>query len=161
MPSHSTHGEWLMPTGKGRTLYVGRFANGKGLCIYEKGKQLGDVSSPWVRWELRLGSKDRLIPLDALTRPAQYFAGGYDCLEEIASAAAERIRTIKHTAIKSLDRLVTYARQSYGKLVSVLLEHHEGDCAAVAAALRLRGVPASLSPAWVAAQAAGVRALGP
>jgi len=48
-------------SGKGKTLYIGRRENGKYLRIYEKGRQLGDPSSPWVRWELELKNQDRVI----------------------------------------------------------------------------------------------------
>jgi phage replication initiation protein len=152
-PSHSTHGEWLVPGGKGRTLYVGKSVNGKMLRVYEKGKQLGDEASPWVRWELQLGNKDRVIPLNVLTRSAHYFAGGYACLSRVVDVAADRVRTIKATVQKSIERLVTYARLSYGRLIHVMLEESQGDLGAVIAALRLRGVPASLSAAWSAARA--------
>ncbi|MEK9156621.1 MAG: replication initiation factor domain-containing protein, partial [Patescibacteria group bacterium] len=52
-------------TDEGCTFYVGKRENGKQLCVYEKGKQLGDSKSGWVRWEGRIYSKDRIIPLDA------------------------------------------------------------------------------------------------
>lgn len=51
-------------TGDGKTLYIGERANGKQLRIYEKGKQLGDPESPWVRVEVELRNKRRLIPWD-------------------------------------------------------------------------------------------------
>ena len=54
--------------------------NGKMLRIYEKGKQLGDSESPWVRVEAELRNKSRVIPWDALTRPGSYLAGAYPCL---------------------------------------------------------------------------------
>ncbi len=45
--------------------------------IYEKGKQLGDPESPWVRWELELHNTDREIPFDVLLQPGRYVAGAY------------------------------------------------------------------------------------
>lgn len=65
-----------MGSGKGKTLYIGERANGKLLRVYEKGRQLGDPSSPWVRVELELRNKSRVIPWDVLTTPATYLAGG-------------------------------------------------------------------------------------
>lgn len=148
VPSVDQRGNWLTPDGRGRTLYVGKAKNGKVLCVYEKGKQLGDVTSPWVRWELRLGNKDRVIPFCAMVDRAEHFAGGYSCLQRVVDAAAQRVRTARLVVEKSLSRLVFYARRSYGRLVSVLLDHHGGDAGAVCVALRSAGVPASLAPAW-------------
>jgi phage replication initiation protein len=157
LPSHSCQGDWLIPQGKGRTLYIGKAANGKLLRVYEKGKQLGEAESPWVRWELQLGNKDRVIPLGAITAPAEYFAGGYACLSRVVEAAAQRIVTIRHTVTKSLERLVTYARLSYGKLFHALLLESHGDLGALAARLRVRGLPRSLSASWLAAAAVDAR----
>ena len=154
-PKHNTYGHWLDPDQGSRTLYIGKRENGKMLRVYEKGKQLGDLASRWVRWELQLGNKDRIIPLAVLTEPARYFAGGYAALERVVQVAAERIRTARATVAKSLDRLVTYARLSYGKLVNALLIENGGDLGSLAARLRARGLPRSLSGAWIAAQRAG------
>lgn len=149
-PSHKTEGGWLQPDGTGRTLYVGKASNGKGLCVYEKGKQLGDANSPWVRWELRLMNRDRVIPYELLTRTEHYFAGGYPCLARVVKSAALKVKTVKLQVEKSLSRLVTYARSSYGRLIHVMLAHSGGDFLSVVQALRLPGVPASLASAWMA-----------
>jgi phage replication initiation protein len=47
-PSCSQNGNWIETDGSGLTFYVGKRKNGKLLRVYEKGKQLGDASSPWV-----------------------------------------------------------------------------------------------------------------
>ena len=52
-PTCKQHGNWIEPDGSGRTLEIGKRKNGKLLRIYEKGKQLGDPKSLWVRWELQ------------------------------------------------------------------------------------------------------------
>lgn len=68
-------------SGKGCTVYVG----GKGrkeLCAYEKGKKFGDPESPWVRIELRLWSRNCVVPLDVLTFPERFLRGSYKVLEE-------------------------------------------------------------------------------
>ena len=74
----------------GWSLWLG----GRLLRIYEKGKQLGDPLSPWVRWELELHNKDRTIPLDVLIRPGHYLAGGYPCLSWICESQ-DRIKTTR------------------------------------------------------------------
>lgn len=109
-------------SGKGKTLYIGNRTNGKLLRVYEKGKQLGNPLSPWVRWELELHNKDRLIPLDVLLRPGDYLAGGYPCLFWICESQ-DRIKTTRKQLMISFEHLKKHCRLSYGKLFHVM---HEG-----------------------------------
>ena len=104
----------------GRTFMVGRRENGKALRVYEKGRQLGDYSSPWTRFEVEIRNKDRDIPLDILIRCDTYFTGAYNCLERILDVAATRIATDQKEGEISIEHLTEYARMSYGKLVHVL-----------------------------------------
>ncbi|SBT11130.1 putative Replication initiation factor [Candidatus Propionivibrio aalborgensis] len=106
-------------SGSGKTLYIGKRVNGKLLRIYEKGKQLGDPLSPWVRWELELHSRDRVIPLDVLLTPGPYLAAAYPCTEWISSTQS-RIATSRKTTVIGLDVLLRYCRLSYGKLIWTL-----------------------------------------
>ena len=73
-------------SGGGCTFYVGHRRSGKVLRVYEKGKQLGDVTSPWVRVEVQLGNKHRPLPWEALSRPADVLAGAYPALESVSQA---------------------------------------------------------------------------
>jgi len=63
-----------------RSLYVGCRKSGKETNIYEKGDQLfgREAKNPWVRIELRYGNKLRVLPVDILRRPADFFAGASD-----------------------------------------------------------------------------------
>lgn len=106
-------------SGAGKTLYIGKRENGKLLRIYEKGKQLGDPSSPWVRWELELHNKDRVIPLAVLLTPGPYLAAAYPCTEWV-SASQCRIETATRATTIGLDVLLHYCRLSYGKLIWTL-----------------------------------------
>lgn len=106
-------------SGAGKTLYIGKRQNGKLLRIYEKGKQLGDPLSPWVRWELELHNKDRVIPLNILLTPGPYLAAAYPCTEWISSSQC-RIETATRATNIGLDVLLYYCRQSYGKLIWTL-----------------------------------------
>lgn len=131
-------------SGDGKTFYIGKRGNGKFGRIYEKGKQLGDPSSPWVRVEVELkGDKKRRIPWDVLTRPGHYLAGAYPCLAFL-SAVQEKIRTITMTVTISYKRAVENARQSVGKLVNVMLQANFGDAFVVINELRRDGVPRRL-----------------
>lgn len=118
-PRHSLVGDWLSPK-HGRTFEVGRRENGKMLRCYEKGRQLGDSSSLWTRFEVEIRNNDRDIPFDILTQSDSYFVGAYKCLERLVEAAAERIATHQKEGEISLEHLTGYARSAYGQLVHVL-----------------------------------------
>lgn len=118
-PSHRVAGDWLTNAGAGRTLYVGQRKNGKTARIYEKGRQLGNQHSPWVRFETEVHNVDRIIPHDVLADPTTYFAGMYPCAQSIVDVAATRIATITKEQEISLARLLSYCRLAYGKLLYV------------------------------------------
>jgi phage replication initiation protein len=119
MPRHSTPGDWLQPK-HGRTLEVGRRENGKMLRAYEKGRQLGDHSSPWTRFEVELRNIDRDLPLDVLIDCDRYFVGAYKCLQRLLDVAGERIPTHQKEGEIVIEKLIEYSRTSYGTLVHTL-----------------------------------------
>lgn len=143
MPRHSCPGDWLseQPT-HGRTLEVGRRENGKMLRAYEKGRQLGDPSSAWTRFEVEIRNIDRDLPFDILTRCDVYFVGAYKCLQQLLDAAGERIATHQAEGTISLEKLTESARISYGTLIHVLRAQLSAD--EVLAQLSRPGVPARL-----------------
>jgi phage replication initiation protein len=118
-PRHSMVGDWLNPV-YGRTFEVGRRENGKMLRAYEKGRQLGDPASLWTRFEVELRNKDREIPFNILTDADSFFTGAYKCLEEIVDAISCRIETDQNAAKISIEKLITHAKASYGRLFNVL-----------------------------------------
>jgi phage replication initiation protein len=128
-------------SGQGKTLYVGSRLSGKLLRIYEKGKQLGNPDSPWVRWELELHSVDRIIPRDVLLQPGVYLAGAYPCMSWV-SETQERIRTHKARFTISFERVIHYARKSYGKLIWFLSNILGWDAARIVETLSVEGTPA-------------------
>lgn len=140
--SCSQQGNWIENDGSGRTFYVGKRKNGKLLRVYEKGKQLGDESSPWVRWELELHNRDRIIPWEVLLEPGKYLAASYACMAWV-SEIQERIRTTQKTTTISYEHLSHYAQQAYGKLINVMLEV-EGSAENVVERLKRPGVPSRL-----------------
>ena len=144
-PGHAVSGSWLDgdPTGRGRTLYVGLRRNGKVIRVYEKGKQLGDRWSPWVRWELELHNRDREIPWDVLLEPGRYVAGAYKCTGWV-SKEMSRIRTHRNTQEISEAVLTDSLRRSYGRHINYLAG--KGRTAdEIVKELRRDGVPARLS----------------
>lgn len=130
-------------SGKGKTLYVGNRTNGKLCRIYEKGRQLGDPSSPWVRVEVEFRNKSRVIPWDTLANPGHYLAGAYPCLAFL-SAVQEKIRTITKAVTVTLARAIHHAQQMTGKLVNVMMQFHGGDAFAVVSELKRDGIPRRL-----------------
>jgi DNA relaxase NicK len=130
-------------SGKGKTLYVGNRVNGKLCRVYEKGRQLGDTSSPWTRIEVEFRNKSRVIPWDALINPGHYLAGAYPCLAFL-SVVQEKIKTITKAVTISLARAVHHAQQMAGKLVNVMMQFHSGDAFAVVNDLKRDGIPRRL-----------------
>lgn len=106
-----------------RTFYVGKKGNGKELCVYEKGKEAKSTEHPnWVRWELRLGNKDRVIPYYAMKDPAPYFLGSFQIFPEIfphlTNATPEHIATkAREQAQRTMEQALSNARRSYGPIV--------------------------------------------
>jgi len=142
----------LSSTGSGDTLYIGDRRNGKMLRIYEKGRQLGDPNSQWVRAEVELGRKDREIPSDSLRDLDRVFSESYPYLAAIiekyadysASYDQNLIKTSKRKAEISLVCLVRHAQVAYGKLISVLSDlGHSSD--QICSMLHVEGRPSRLS----------------
>jgi len=142
-PKHGVGGDWIDPQGSGRTFYVGNRENGKLMRIYEKGKQLGQADSPWVRWELELHNKDRVIPWEVLLEPGRYLAGSYPALAWVQDDAS-RIATLRRTDGISYDQLIRHGRMTYGPLINTMMDR-EGSAEAVVARLRRPGVPKRLA----------------
>lgn len=142
--------------GAGDSLYIGTRRNGKMLRIYEKGCQLGDSSSPWVRLELELRNVDRDIPLDVLTDPDGLFAGGYPpLLSVLDSPDVEPVHVpfvVRNRAAVTISALSRHAQNAYGQLIDTL-QSVGLSADEVVERLRRPGVPRRLaqSPAFVQA----------
>ena len=101
----------------GDTFYVGQRKSGKYYRCYEKGRQLGDESSRWVRHEVEFHAQNRLLPLDMLVNPLGYFKGAYPDVFHWIEGAATMIDTsrAKHKIIFSAAML--FAKRQVGRLV--------------------------------------------
>lgn len=129
---------------KGKTLYLGQRASGKLLRVYEKGKQLGDPRSAWVRAEVELRAKGRHIPWNVVTSPARYLAGAYPALAFL-SQEQDRLRTVQRTTEISYVTMVRNLRTQGGKSLNVMHRVHEGDAEVVLTQLIRDGVPKRLA----------------
>lgn len=120
-PSHEMRGNWRVPDGCGRSLYVGKRANGKMCRIYEKGREQGDPSSEWVRAEVELRSTDRVIPLGVLLDPSGYFCGAYPCLACLAAEVAPiRVEVKSKSSSITVAACLANLRRCYGGYIHVL-----------------------------------------
>ncbi|WP_456295635.1 replication initiation factor domain-containing protein [Vibrio sp. AK197] len=110
-----------VPVG-GRTFYVGNRQNGKMFRGYEKGKQLKCTEYPdWVRLEIQLGNKSRVIPLDILIDSDPYFTGAYPALASVLEDVEPKIIPISRVvANASFERFVDHAKKQYGKFVNLM-----------------------------------------
>lgn len=107
--------------GSGQTIYVGKNTGNQQLCVYEKGKQLGDPSSPWVRFEARFGSKYRDIPYEILERPWEFITGHYPALSWI-SEVSTRMETAVAKAAACWTASIRHAKRQYGAVVNAIFK---------------------------------------
>jgi phage replication initiation protein len=107
----------------GCTVYVGSKGR-KELCVYEKGKQLGDPSSPWIRCELRLWRSNGEIPLNAMLRPQQFLIGAYDILADRIPHVGEGLRpeTTKREVAAHAVAVTRYLHEQCGPMLFVMWE---------------------------------------
>ena len=104
----SLNGDWL--NGNGRSIYLGSREAGKVTNAYEKGDQLyGEkFASEWLRVELRYGNKHRVLPVEMLRRPADFFAGASDwhasmLLKADSIVKPEPVRTTPRLEIETIE----------------------------------------------------------
>jgi phage replication initiation protein len=106
----------------GARLRLDAERNGKLARIYEKGKQLGQPTNPWVRWEVELHSIDRHIPWEVLTGSWRICGRCLSVLFVGWSEQASRIRTVKAQDEISYARLKHAGSLAYGALVNIMLQ---------------------------------------
>lgn len=121
-PKFNQAGEWLSndPNNKGLTFYVGDRSS-KLARIYEKGKQLGDANSSWVRFEIELHSSIYVLSLDMLIHPTNYFCALYPCCEwiEWAGDLNSLIKKDK-VGLNSLEQIGNWLRTQTGHYLNQL-----------------------------------------
>lgn len=105
----------------GDTFYVGRRGSGKYYRCYEKGRQLGDSSSPWVRHEIEFHAQNRLLPLSMLSDSDRFFKGAYDIFDWIEGAAT-RIDTAREKIGIIFSAAMLFAKRQVGRLLRYCVE---------------------------------------
>lgn len=105
----------------GNTFYVGNSTSEKQLRVYEKGKQLGDEDSSWVRWELQMRSSTRKrITLDVLSDPMAYMRGAFQCLDFVASCMA-RLEVAGEVTKATAKSVLRHVKRQYGPTIFQLV----------------------------------------
>ncbi|MRN37610.1 replication initiation factor family protein [Neisseria brasiliensis] len=111
---------WRNEDGSGKTFYIGKRGNSKFTRVYEKGRQFGDVDSPWVRFETEFRAGDIEIPLDMLLYSGSYLGGAYPICKVIFKTESKRMNAKEETVNLTFEHKLFYARNQVGKLVSFL-----------------------------------------
>lgn len=111
---------WRNEDGSGKTFYIGKRGNSKFTRIYEKGRQFGDVDSPWVRFETEFRAGDIEIPLDMLLYSGSYLGGAYPICKAIFKTEAKRMNAKVETVNLTFEHKLFHARNQVGKLVNFL-----------------------------------------
>lgn len=109
---------WQKEDHTGKTLYIGRVKNARYVRIYEKGRQLGDKDSPWVRFEIQFNHGDIQIPFEILTDSGGYFSGAFPICQTFKNMPeAKRIAVRDKTLNLTLQHKVKHGKNSVGALV--------------------------------------------
>lgn len=117
------NGSW--GDGHSRTFYVGSRDSCRYWRSYEKGHQLGDMESKWVRHEIEL-KRDRSsryeIPLEVLVNTDEYFAGmNHFTRLLVSNVEPMTIHRIMAEKVKiSIENAVEWLKVQGGGLISVL-----------------------------------------
>lgn len=109
-------------SGDGKTLYVGGKKSEKQLRVYEKGREQGDKSSPWVRYEAQFRASNRKeLPLDVLRDPASYLLGAYPvlCFLRCVATRIEITKAAVDATVKSVRR---HIKRQYGAALNVIVK---------------------------------------
>lgn len=107
------------PFGPKMTWYVGQ-KGVKELCVYNKGVEQGDPESPWLRAEVRIWSKDRVIPFEVLTKPLSYIRGAYNILRDLPGDVCDKIKTVRKAVSAKVVAATSWLRHAAGPLINVL-----------------------------------------
>jgi phage replication initiation protein len=139
-PKMKEHGAWKTPDGTGRSVVIGNRKNGKRLSVYEKGMELGCPWHPWVRWELLLGNKGRVIPWEVLLEPGRFVVGSYPKALYWVQEEMTRIRTLQKQTQISYEAAVEQARRQFGPTLNLVVQV-TGSAEKAVELLRRDGVP--------------------
>lgn len=156
-------GSWS--DGHSRTFYVGSRKSCRYWRSYEKGHQLGNLESKWVRHEMEL-KRDRSsryeIPLDILINPSEYFSGLNKFTRLLVSNVEPMtIHRIMAEKVKiTIDKAVDWLKLQGGGLIAVLSDVYKlGDSEIISILKRPDAIPRKLERLLVGEFGSEVRGL--
>lgn len=150
-PSVECRGDWKRPRGAGRTIYIGKRTSSKFCRVYEKGKQLGDKDSAWVRVEVEFKSKHYYIPIDALLHCSEHFLSAYPCFSIFDNAdKAMKFETIRQKTDITWNKALQIVKHQFGHYIYAFREYY-GDDSQVLDVLKPKKpkIPKRLKPLYV------------
>lgn len=136
-PGQQNAGSWAAH--HSRTFSVGSRGTGKMLRAYEKGdEQFGSREAStlygcaeWIRYEVEIRNNHRVIDLDVLTRPADFFAGAYAFCDRLLSeleisVEPQRIKTDPEvadvSALAAVGRVASWLDETAGAAIAAVFE---------------------------------------
>jgi DNA relaxase NicK len=132
-------------SGEGKTLYIGKRANGKMCRVYEKGREQGLPFSPWCRVEVEFRSKGRALEWDIVQDSDSYLSGAYEALKFLSIEQSRILTTQKEKTI-AFDKAQEWCRVACGQFVNLLCKLNNNDFEAVVGKIRRDGIPQKLAP---------------
>lgn len=117
--------DWLNDTNEGKTFYIGSRQSPKFTRVYEKGKQLGEETSKWVRFEIEFKSGGHAyIPFEILVTPDAFWSGAYPICQRFKIVDSEELRVLP--TVKKLDLAIESvkenAKSAVGRAVNLFLK---------------------------------------
>ncbi len=122
-----------------QSYYIDNDIHDQSINIYEFGKDLGYTDSPWIRWDFKFDAMASEILWDVILEPAQFIATRYVAMNWVMEAQPRDLSD-KMMAENRYRKLVSEAKNTYGKLLDVMLEV-EGSPEKVIQALQTPGIP--------------------
>lgn len=111
--------DWRSHDNSGKTFYIGSRYSSKYTRFYEKGKQLGDKTSSWLRAEVEFRAHDQVIPLDILLCPSEYLCGAYPIFQRLFEhRKTSRIETVKKQIVITEERAVDFIKKQLGRYIN-------------------------------------------
>lgn len=122
VPSIQHIGQFVKDDGNPRTIYIGKRQSGKVFRAYEIGRKHKLNNLQTIRLEVELRGSKRVIPLDALSNPLQYFCGAYPYLKKFSNGDIITTDARSKVHCATYQKQIEHLKNSYGQLVSCMLE---------------------------------------
>jgi phage replication initiation protein len=125
-------GDWkyLDRENLGRTLQIGCRTSDKMLRAYQKGKQLGDKTSAWVRLEVELKAKHTVIPFETVINPSDFFINLYPCFKDLfqyEEQTQSKIEYVKRFSQITIQKGIEIFKHQFGSWLGFFKEWFDDD----------------------------------